>query len=113
MPDFPEGLGGGNVNLLIWGPQGPWAMGLLQLVSTLPTGMTGFHSDCGAAGFKAVSLYHYTVIMGEGKERLSRLALSDWLFFPSKEASLEHPRSSSLVPCLWGKPLVQKAPEPV
>lgn len=62
MPDFPEGLGGGNVNLLIWGPQGPWAMGLLQLVSTLPTGMMGFHSDCGAAGFKAVSLYHYTVI---------------------------------------------------
>lgn len=83
-----EGPGGGNVKLLIWGPRSG-GHGISLLVPALPTGMTGIHSDCGAAGFKAVSLCHYTVIMGAGKERLSCLALPDWLFFPSKEASLD------------------------
>lgn len=111
-----EGPGGGNVKLLIWGPRGG-GHGVSLLVPALPTEMTGIHFDCGAAGFKAVSLCHYTVIMGAGKERLSCLPLPGWLFFPSKEASLdkrlEHPRSSSLGPCLWGNPLVQKTQEPV
>ena len=83
-----EGPGEGNVKLLIWGPRGG-GHGISLLVPALPTGMMGIHSDCGAAGFKAVSLCHYTVIMGAGKESLSCLALPDWLLFSSKEASLD------------------------
>lgn len=83
-----EGPGGGNVKLLIWGPWGG-GRGISLLVPALPTEMTGIPFDCGAAGFKAASLRHHTVITGAGKERLSCLALPGWLFSLSKEASLD------------------------
>lgn len=78
MPESPEGPGGGNAKLLIGGllACGPWDYGWSQ-APTLPTRAVGFHSDCGAADFKAVFLCPYTVMGGERKECLSCLASSD------------------------------------